>query len=142
MTVTGLFIAGAATEGEDQWFHEVFYSPYILIFYFPAGYYIAIQWAGLSAYSNFIYVYQNPLFKETLDRNNNIKLGEEFLFSLDSFLFTLRHYGKVSKYSQNGGKESKKDLTSSTNRNFSKRHKSYSQNDESSSRIDLGSTSA
>jgi hypothetical protein len=37
-----------------------------------------------------MYPYQNSIIRETLDRNNGKRFGEEFSHYLDSFIYTLR----------------------------------------------------
>ena len=74
--------------GQD--FENTFATPLAFLALAPLLYCILIQSTGKYLASSGIYVYQNPILQESLDRMNNTKLGEEFISYFDSFIYTLK----------------------------------------------------
>ena len=65
-------------------------SPWFYLLYAPILTFILIAAIGRYALSGILYPYQNAFARESLDRGNATKFGEEFAHYLDSFMYTLR----------------------------------------------------
>ena len=65
----------------SYWYYAAFLPVINIVFTYIIGCYIL---TGL------LYPYQNSIGRETLDRNNATKFGEEFEHYLESFAYTLR----------------------------------------------------
>ena len=65
-------------------------SNWFYILYLPILTFILIAAIGRYALSGILYPYQNAYARESLDRGNATKFGEEFAHYLDSFMYTLR----------------------------------------------------
>lgn len=65
-------------------------SKWFYLLYTPILSFILITAIGRYALSGILYPYQNAFARESLDRGNATKFGEEFAHYLDSFMYTLR----------------------------------------------------
>lgn len=63
---------------------------YSWLFYIPVINILIMFVVGRYILSAIMYPYQNSIIRETLDRNNAKRFGEEFSHYLDSFIYTLR----------------------------------------------------
>jgi hypothetical protein len=66
---------------DSQWFY---------LLYLPILTFVLMTAIGRYALSGILYPYQNAFARESLDRGNATKFGEEFAHYLDSFMYTLR----------------------------------------------------
>lgn len=66
---------------ESKWFY---------LMYMPILTFIMLAVLGRYILSGILYPYQNAYARESLDRSNATKFGEEFAHYLDSFMYTLR----------------------------------------------------
>jgi hypothetical protein len=65
-------------------------SPWFFLLYLPILSFVLLVTIGRYALSGILYPYQNAFARESLDRGNATKFGEEFAHYLDSFMYTLR----------------------------------------------------
>ena len=71
----------------SEWFVT---SNWYYLAFFPVINIILIYIVGHYMLTGILYPYQNSIGRETLDRNNATKFGEEFEHYLESFAYTLR----------------------------------------------------
>jgi hypothetical protein len=72
------------------WGVEFVDSYWFYLLYMPIVTLILIAVIGRYILSGILFPYQNAFARESLDRNNASKFGEEFAHYLDSFMYTLR----------------------------------------------------
>ena len=63
---------------------------YFCLVYIPLINFLLFILVGRYVLSAILFPYQNSVIRETLDRNNSAKFGEEFSHQLDSLVYTLR----------------------------------------------------
>ena len=63
---------------------------YFCLVYIPLINFLLFILVGRYVLSALLFPYQNSVIRETLDRNNSAKFGEEFSHQLDSLVYTLR----------------------------------------------------
>jgi hypothetical protein len=93
VTITHLKLIDYEMEMEDSYrgyLTQFIESNWFYILYTPILTFILIASIGRYVLSGILYPYQNAFARESLDRTNATKFGEEFAHYLDSFVYTLR----------------------------------------------------